>query len=153
MTQLNKRTFEPDLLEEVAISLPVGAVLAYVGHDTPDEFLFCNGQAVSRTTYAKLFQVIGEHYGAGDGSTTFNVPDLRGRGTIGHRSMDASDSSRVVGNDTLLTAAVYHSPAPNELGSASGQDLSVNFIIKAKPDFPNTANAYPTAPAVPTPIP
>jgi microcystin-dependent protein len=43
----------------------------------------CDGQAYSRTTYARLFAVIGGYYGAGDGSTTFNVPDCRGRTTIG----------------------------------------------------------------------
>lgn len=153
MTQLTNRTFEPDLLEEVSLSVPVGTVLLYVGHDTPDEFLFCNGQTVSRTTYAKLFQVIGEFYGEGDGSTTFAVPDLRGRGTVGHRSMDASDSNRVVGNDALMNVGPYHSPAPTQLGQTSGQDMSFNFIIKAKPDFPNRTSAYPAAPAVPTPAP
>ena len=151
MTQLNKRTFEPDLLEEVAIALPVGAVLAYAGHSTPDEFLFCNGQAVSRTTYAKLFQVIGAFYGAGDGSTTFNVPDLRGRGIVGDRIMDATDSGNECGNASLVNVDPYHDPAPTTLGVLAGQDICFNFIIKAKPDFPNRTNAYPSAPAVPVP--
>lgn len=53
---------------------------------TPAGYLFCNGQAVSRTTYAALFAILGTNFGAGDGSTTFNVPDyrdcfLRGLGT------------------------------------------------------------------------
>jgi hypothetical protein len=147
MTQLTRRSFEPDLLEEVSLALPVGVVLPYVGHATPDEFLFCNGQAVSRTTYASLFQVIGTYYGAGDASTTFNVPDLRGRGIVGDRVMGATDSNNQCGNSALLGIDAYHDPAPTVLGRAAGQDLCFNFIIKVKASFPDRANAYPTAPA------
>jgi len=64
----------------VDFSLP-GMVVPYAGLDSkvPSGWLFCNGQAVSRTTYSALFGVISTTYGAGDGATTFNVPDLRGR--------------------------------------------------------------------------
>lgn len=51
--------------------------------DVPAGWLYCNGAAVSRTTYADLFAEIGTTFGVGDGSTTFNLPDLRGRGPIG----------------------------------------------------------------------
>ena len=57
-------------------SVPVGSVLLYAGAETPAGFLVCNGAAVSRTDYARLFGKIGTLYGTGDGSTTFNVPDL-----------------------------------------------------------------------------
>lgn len=56
---------------------PVGLIGYF--HDIPDGWLLCNGAAVSRTTYAKLFNVIGTRYGEGDGSTTFNLPNLEGR--------------------------------------------------------------------------
>ncbi len=59
--------------------VPPGAVSAYAGGSQPTGWLLCNGAAVSRTTYANLFAVIGAIYGAGDGSTTFNIPDMRGR--------------------------------------------------------------------------
>lgn len=62
---------------------PTGAILDFAGATAPTGFLFCDGSAVSRTTYAALFAVLGTTWGAGDGSTTFNVPDLRGRSTIG----------------------------------------------------------------------
>lgn len=58
--------------------------------EVPGGYLECNGDAVSRTTYAALYALIGDAYGAGDGSTTFNVPDLRGRGIIGLKSSDGS---------------------------------------------------------------
>ena len=57
-------------------TLPIGAIMPYTSKTTPSNWLPCNGQAVSRTTYADLFAIIGEQYGSGDGSTTFNVPDL-----------------------------------------------------------------------------
>jgi len=64
----------------INFSLP-GMVVPYAGLESkvPIGWLFCNGQAVSRTTYSDLFGVISTTYGVGNGSTTFNVPDLRGR--------------------------------------------------------------------------
>ncbi len=57
--------------------MPVGVVLPYVSNIIPSGYLLCDGQAVSRTTYAELFNIIGITYGSGDGSTTFNVPNLK----------------------------------------------------------------------------
>lgn len=59
--------------------LPPGFILPYAGASTPRGFLRCNGAAVSRTAYPELFAAIGTDYGIGDGSTTFNLPDVRGR--------------------------------------------------------------------------
>ena len=64
-------------------TLPIGTVTQYGGSTAPTNWLFCNGQAVSRTTYKLLFDVIGTTYGSGDGSTTFNLPDFRSRLPIG----------------------------------------------------------------------
>lgn len=60
-----------------------GSVTMYAGTGLPTGWLRCNGAAVSRTTYAALFTAIGTTYGAGDGSTTFNLPDLNGRAPFG----------------------------------------------------------------------
>ena len=58
-------------------SVPTGTVIAFAANsEPPGSYLLCNGAAVSRTTYAKLFSVISTTYGAGDGSTTFNLPEL-----------------------------------------------------------------------------
>lgn len=59
--------------------LPAGTLMAYAGKTVPDGWLLCNGAAVSRTTYARLFKAIGTTWGAGDGSTTFNLPDCTDR--------------------------------------------------------------------------
>lgn len=57
--------------------VPVGTIIPFAGNSVPQGYLLCDGSAISRTTYASLFAVIGTIYGAGDGSTTFNLPDYR----------------------------------------------------------------------------
>lgn len=72
---------------EVANPFPSGIIMGYSGSTVPDGWLWCDGSAISRTTYASLFNVIGISYGAGDGSTTFNLPDLRNRVLEGGNDM------------------------------------------------------------------
>lgn len=71
-------------------SMPPGAITAYVAAAAPTGWLLCQGQEVSRATYATLYAVIGNTYGAGNGTTTFNLPNLKGRVPIG---LDSSDTS------------------------------------------------------------
>lgn len=81
-----------------AAAISPGIVVPYAGAVSPSGWLLCNGQAVSRTTYAALFAVIATTFGTGDGSNTFNVPDLRGefiRGLDGGRGVD---SGRTLGS-------------------------------------------------------
>lgn len=78
-----------------AIAVPIGAVIDYWGASPPAGFLFPYGQAVSRTTYAALFAVIGTSAGAGDGATTFNLPDYRGRVGAGKDNMGGTAASRL----------------------------------------------------------
>lgn len=59
--------------------IPTGAILPYVGTTAPAGFELCNGAALSRAIYVDLYAVIGDSFGEGDGSTTFNLPDLRGK--------------------------------------------------------------------------
>ena len=76
---------------------PTGAVIPYAGTSAPANWLLCFGQAVSRTTYAALFAVVGTTYGVGDGSTTFNLPDLRGRVIAGQDDMGGTSANRLTG--------------------------------------------------------
>lgn len=62
-----------------AENVPVGAIAVFATEIAPQDWLPCDGRAVSRTTYANLFNAIGVRYGSGDGTTTFNIPDLRGQ--------------------------------------------------------------------------
>ena len=91
--------------------VPSGVVKAFAGSTAPDGWLLCNGQAVSRSEYAALFAVIGTTYGAGDGSTTFLLPDMRNRMPIG---ADA-ESTYVLGN---TGGSVNHSLPLTEDGYA-----------------------------------
>lgn len=76
---------------------PTGAVLSFAGASAPTGWLLCYGQAISRTTYAGLFTVLAEVYGVGDGATTFNVPDLRGRTIAGQDDMGGASADRLTG--------------------------------------------------------
>ena len=75
--------------------IPVGTVSDFAGTTAPDRWLLAYGQEVSRTTYALAFAVLGETYGAGDSSTTFNLPDLRGRVTAGKDDMGGTSADRL----------------------------------------------------------
>src|SRR5690348_11474007 len=77
-------------------AIPVGGLLPYVGSSAPNSsFALPFGQAISRTTYATLFSLVSTTFGSGDGTTTFNVPDLRGRAVFGLDNMGGSAASRI----------------------------------------------------------
>lgn len=77
-----------------------GTVLDFAGSTAPDGWLLCYGQPVSRATYANLFTAIGTTYGAGDGSTTFNLPDCRGRVHAGKDNMGGTAANRLTNSGT-----------------------------------------------------
>lgn len=68
------------------LTVKIGTIVQFAGPTAPVGWLMCDGSAVSRVTYKSLFEVIGTTYGAGDGSTTFNLPDLRQRFPLGKAS-------------------------------------------------------------------
>lgn len=77
--------------------VPTGTTVPYAGilGSAPAGWLVCDGSAVSRTTYADLFTTIGTSFGAGDGSATFNLPDLRGRFPLGKDNLGGTSANRV----------------------------------------------------------
>ena len=82
-------------LPTAAAGTPVAAMMPYAGTSAPDGWLLCDGSAVSRSTYADLFAAVGTTFGVGDGSTTFNVPDLRGRTPLGLDNLGGTPANRV----------------------------------------------------------
>ena len=101
---------------EVAAAVPAGSVVQFARNSAPTGWLKANGAAVSRTTYATLFSAIGTTFGVGDGSTTFNLPDLRGyfsrnwddgRGIDSGRSFGSLQATRV---NNVQTVAIVASP-------------------------------------------
>jgi microcystin-dependent protein len=94
-------------------NIPIGASLDYWGGAAPNSsFALAYGQAISRTTYSALFSLVGTAYGAGDGSTTFNVPDLRGRITAGKDDMGGAAASRLT--------TTYFGASAASLGATGG---------------------------------
>ena len=86
-------------------TIPVGSLQAYAGANAPYSWLLCDGSAVSRTQYPDLYSALGTAYGAGDGSTTFNIPDMRGRHPVGAGAGvgTATSGSGTVSGGTLTT--------------------------------------------------
>jgi microcystin-dependent protein len=107
-SQLAVKTYV-DTVAATTYLVPTGAIIPYGGSSAPTNWLLCDGTAVSRSTYATLFGVIGTAYGAGNGSTTFNLPDFRGRTTVGAGTgtVTASgvDADVSTGDDTLTVTS------------------------------------------------
>lgn len=82
----------------------IGSVYMYAGNTAPSGFLLCDGSAISRTTYSTLFDEIGTTYGTGDGTTTFNLPNLSGRVAIGTSSTHLLGGVGGEETHTLLSA-------------------------------------------------
>lgn len=101
--------------EATLAGCPVGTQLSYGGSSAPTGWLLCAGQAISRTTYSALFAVIGTTYGVGDSSTTFNVPDKRGRASFGKDNMGGSAANRLSTAGSGVDGAT--------LGAAGGSQL------------------------------
>ena len=106
---------------------PIGTVSAFAGASAPDKYLICNGTAISRTTYSDLYAVLGDVYGNGDGSTTFNLPDLRGeflRGLDGGRGVDASRTLGSAQSDLLKS----HTHQVQNVFSGGGTGDEENYV-------------------------
>lgn len=115
--------------------LPTGSLMAYASTTAPDGWLLANGTAVSRTTYAALFAVVGVSYGAGDGSTTFNLPNLLGRNIL-----MASTTANIgqTGGESNHTLTVAELASHTHTVQVSGANAGTRFA--------NTANDASGAP-------
>ena len=128
-------------------SVSTGTVLPWSDSSLPSGFLECNGSAVSRSTYSGLFAVIGTTYGSGNGSTTFNVPDLKDKCVMGRSNAKALASSggaatvQSTGNIGGNTAS--HTLSTPEISSHAHPAGNVGAGINNCPNqsAPRTANA------------
>lgn len=116
------------------MSNPAGIVMPFAGTVAPQGCLLCDGSAVSRTTYAELFAVIGTTYGAGDGETTFNIPDLSGRVVIGVSNSHALAST---GGSETVTLTSDQLPAHLHVVPQHGHE---NDIQMKTPAFAHNVN-------------
>ena len=135
----------------VIYGVPAGSVQAYLGayNNIPTGWLFCNGSNVSRTTYAALFSAIGTTFGAGDGSTTFTLPNLFGHMLVGGTSTTTPGTASQTGTgDSYLNATWDHNhihshvtdPAATQSGGAvhgspASGNTFVNFVSGGSSQF------------------
>ena len=111
--------------QDSSLLMPIGAVMPFAAAAAPGGYLLCNGSAVSRTLYADLFAVIGTTYGVGDGSTTFNLPDLRGRMILGVSGSHALAST--AGSETV-SIGVANLPPHTHTGTTAANGAHTHSI-------------------------
>lgn len=123
-----KALFDDNTWKSVADTFPVGGIIAWLTSSAPSGWSICDGSAISRATYAVLFALFGTTFGAGDGSTTFNLPDFRGRLPFGK---DASGTGSTLGgtfgtkDHTHTSAAHTHTVAAhNHTGPSHTHTIS-----------------------------
>lgn len=99
-------------------STPIGTLLDFAGTNIPAGYLLCDGRAISRTEYSALFIAIGTTWGTGDGSTTFNLPNLCGRTTIGVGTITDSSSNTATYSIATVSGEIKHTLTASESGIA-----------------------------------
>ena len=120
--------------------VPSGAVLYFAGRTAPAGWLKANGAAVSRTAYAALFAAIGTTYGAGDGRSTFNLPDLRGEFLRGWDDGRGVDTGRALGS-AQAHALQSHQHGLAMAADAAGDDLWFEQVPKSAFEIPRGKQA------------
>ena len=96
------------------ITFPTGGLIPFAGGGAPSGWLLCDGSAISRINYATLFATIGTTYGVGDGSTTFNLPDLRGRVAVGQDNMGGTAAGRITSGNSGVAGTTLGASGGNE---------------------------------------
>jgi len=110
-------------------NVPLGGGMLFIGTTAPNSaFVFPYGQAINRTTYATLFALTSTAFGVGDGSTTFNLPDLRGRTVAGKDDMGGSAASRLTASWFGTSAAVLGAVGGTESKALSSTNQIPQFI-------------------------
>jgi microcystin-dependent protein len=148
-------------VSQLPSTVPAGAGFEFFGTTLPVGYLWCDGSAVSRTTYAALFNAIGTSWGAGDGSTTFNLPDCRSRVGVGvgshaevasvgltdglplasRRAKHGHPTATLVANHNLSASHSLALPAHAHAVSDPGHAHNLNAIFSA--DGPNAGRMFP----------
>lgn len=108
-------------------AVPVGVVNPFAGANAPSGWLLCYGQAVSRTGYPVLFSTLSTIYGSGDGSTTFNIPDMRGRVVAGEDDMGGTAASRLTSAVSGLNGATLGATGGNQIMHAHSHANTASF--------------------------
>jgi microcystin-dependent protein len=128
--------------------VPAGAVMEFAGSTAPTGYKLCDGSAISRTTYADLYAVIGTTYGTGDGSTTFNLPNLKGRIPVGYNGAETEFNAlgetggaktHTLSNDELPVLYLNGGYVDSDFGLAGARN-GIVVTQAAANGFPITTN-------------
>jgi len=110
------------IVNQTPVAIETGTRVTYYGttelDGVDDGWILCDGRAVSRVTFANLFSAIGTEYGVGDGSTTFNVPDIRGRASMGRDNIGG------------ISADVMTNPNADDMGGIGGTEFHTLTIAE-----------------------
>lgn len=119
---------------------PTGTIVAFAGTTAPPGFLFCDGSEISRTIYADLFTAVGTAWGQGNGSTTFKLPDMRGKFIRGRDRGSNRDADK-----NLRTAIAAGAATGDNVGSYQADDVAAHThtsgYVTVVPGSPNTSGA------------
>lgn len=126
------------------VTMPSGSVTAYAGSSAPSGWLLCYGQAVSRSTYSDLFSAIGTTYGVGDGATTFNLPDARGRAIAGQDDMGGTSADRLTGLSGGVDGDVLGGTGGSETHTLTEAELASHRHLLAYGVTQTDSVPYPT---------
>lgn len=125
------QTYKELVLRPGGDTLPIGGIIAFASDTIPNGWLLCDGRAVSRTEYAELFKAIGTEHGSGDGSTTFNLPNPKGRTLVGKDSTDTDfNELGKTGGEKTHTLTVDEMPSHKHELIVNKQQGGVNAALQ-----------------------
>jgi len=122
-----------ELAAQLATAAPPGMIETFAGSTVPHGWLAASGQAVSRTTYAALFAAIGTTFGAGNGTTTFNLPDMRGEFPRGWDNGRGVDVGRVFGSFQADELKSHSHNVPSDIGNNVEPSTRLNSTTNNSP--------------------
>lgn len=132
------QTYKELVLRPGGDTLPIGGIIAFASDTIPNGWLLCDGRAVSRTEYAELFKAIGTEHGSGNGSTTFNLPNPKGRTLVGKDSTDTDfNELGKTGGEKTHTLTVSEMPSHGHDFNYGERLVAQKGSDYAVPDYTN----------------
>lgn len=135
-----------DQLETPENRVKPGLIMMWPKNTAPSGYLECAGQAISRTTYADLFDELGTSYGVGDGTTTFNLPDLRGEFVRGWDHGRGVDAGRTIGSNQIASSVFMGDPTSTDTAIAGlyneldNDSATIRAALNGEPSTADDAN-------------